>query len=167
MRSNLWKWRQPVNMSSDDFSKYRDMLVQEANEHVQSLNLALLELEKNEQNTENLDSAFRAAHTLKGMAATMEYEQIRQVCKVVEELFGRFRKGEISLSSNIADFLFGSFDTLHKMVNDENMVVDIASFMNEFQNLNMSIGPRDSLDKSVADLRHSTKDNRPIGSPPE
>lgn len=118
---------------SDDFSKYRDMFMQEASEHVQGLNQALLQLEQNPESKEHLDSAFRAAHTLKGMAATMGYEQIRQVCKAIEELFDRLRKADGRLTPRIADFLFGSFDVLEKMVNDEKKVIDVAEFMQEFQ----------------------------------
>ena len=48
-------------MSADDLSKYREMFVQEAREHVQNMNSALLALEKDHTNKEHLDSAFRAA----------------------------------------------------------------------------------------------------------
>ncbi|AFU57960.1 chemotactic sensor histidine kinase CheA [Candidatus Nitrososphaera gargensis Ga9.2] len=118
---------------SDDFSKYREMFVQEAIEHIQSLNNAMLQLEQDPHSKEHLDSAFRAAHTLKGMAATMGYEQIRQVCKTIEELFDRLRKREVRLTTGVADFLFKSFDVLDKMVNDENKIINMEEFMQEFQ----------------------------------
>lgn len=118
---------------SDDFSKYREMFVQEAIEHVQKLNQAMLELEQRPDNKAHLDSAFRAAHTLKGMAATMGYEQIRHVCKAVEELFDQLRKGEEHLTPRLADFLFRSFDLLDKMVNDDKKTIDIEEFTQGFQ----------------------------------
>lgn len=59
----------------DDNSAYRDLFVQEANEHVQNLNQSLLKLEEEPGNREYLDAAFRSAHTLKGMAATMGYDR--------------------------------------------------------------------------------------------
>jgi chemotaxis protein histidine kinase CheA len=111
-------------MSADDLSKYRDMFVQEAREHVQNMNRALLALEKDHANKENLDSAFRAAHTIKGMAATMGYEQIRQVCKTIEELFDKLRKHEKHLSAEMADFLFSLFDMIENMVSDEKFTID-------------------------------------------
>ncbi len=111
-------------MSADDLSKYREMFVQEAREHVQNMNKALLALEKDHTSKEHLDSAFRAAHTIKGMAATMGYEQIRQVCKTIEELFDKLRKNEKELSPNMADFLFSMFDTIENMVNDEKFTID-------------------------------------------
>ncbi|MEW6604444.1 MAG: chemotaxis protein CheA [Thermoproteota archaeon] len=118
---------------SDDFSKYREIFVQEAIEHVQKLNQAMLQLEQRPDNKEHLDSAFRAAHTLKGMAATMGYEQIRYVCKAIEELFDRLRKGEERLTPRLADFLFRSFDLLDKMVNNDKKTIDIKEFMQGFE----------------------------------
>ncbi|MEM4237482.1 MAG: Hpt domain-containing protein, partial [Candidatus Nitrosocaldaceae archaeon] len=59
-----------------DTNKYKEMFVQEANEHINNLNTSLLELEKN-YSQKYIDSLFRSAHTLKGMAAMMEYENIR------------------------------------------------------------------------------------------
>jgi two-component system chemotaxis sensor kinase CheA len=109
---------------SDDLSKYREMFVQEAREHVQNMNSALLALEKDHTSKEHLDSAFRAAHTIKGMAATMGYEQIRQVCKTIEELFDKLRKREKELSPNMANFLFSLFDMIENMVNDEKYSID-------------------------------------------
>src|SRR5438270_12113752 len=104
---------------SDDMSKYRELFVQEANEHVQALNQSLLKLEGNPNNKEDLDAAFRAAHTIKGMAASMGYDQIRQICIVVEELFDRLRKGTAFLTPESAGHLFKSFDMLAQMVSDE------------------------------------------------
>ncbi len=119
-------------MSGNDLSKYRDMFVQEANEHIQNLNQALLQLEQNPENKECLDSAFRSAHTLKGMAATMGYEQIRQICRAIEDLFDKFRNGQLRLMSQSTDFFFYSFDLLEKMVNDEKCSVDLIKFTEEF-----------------------------------
>jgi two-component system chemotaxis sensor kinase CheA len=117
-------------------AKYREMFVQEAREHVQSLNQSLLKLEKEPSAREHLDAAFRSAHTIKGMAATMGYHQIRQLCRGIEELFDRIRKGETTLTSNMASLLFKCFDALQMMIADENAKVDLDAFLNELQNTN-------------------------------
>lgn len=114
---------------SDDNSAYRDLFVQEANEHVQNLNQSLLKLEEEPGKREYLDAAFRSAHTLKGMAATMGYEQIKQLCKAVEELFDKFRKGEQTITSGVASYLFKCFDAMQQMVADENFKIDIDQYL--------------------------------------
>lgn len=117
----------------DDNSAYRDLFVQEANEHVQNLNQSLLKLEEEPGNREYLDAAFRSAHTLKGMAATMGYDQIKQLCKAVEELFDGFRKGERALTSAVASYLFKCFDAMQQMVSDEGFKIDIGQYLAELQ----------------------------------
>lgn len=116
-------------MSGDDNSAYRDLFVQEANEHVQNLTQSLLKLEEEPGKREHLDAAFRSAHTLKGMAATMGYEQIKQLCKAVEELFDKFRKGEQTITSGVASYLFKCFDAMQQMVTDENFKIDIDQYL--------------------------------------
>jgi len=100
-------------------AKYRDVFVQEANEHIQKMNDLLLKLEASPQSHEYLDGLFRSTHTLKGMAATMRYDHIANICKALEEVFDRLRKEELELSGNLASSLFNSFDLLAEMVRDE------------------------------------------------
>jgi len=119
---------------SDDKSAYRDLFVQEAHEHVQNMNEALLKLEENPKSKEHLDSAFRSAHTLKGMAATMGYDQIKELCKAIEELFDKFRKGEENISSEMFSYLFKCFDTVQEMIDDENKKVNVEQYLNDLRN---------------------------------
>ena len=65
---------------------YQEMYVSEAQEHVETMNQALLKLEENPEGSENLDLIFRSAHTLKGMAATMGYEQTKELCRNIENV---------------------------------------------------------------------------------
>ncbi len=107
------------------------MFVQEANEHVQKMNDLLLKLEAAPQKREYLDGLFRSTHTLKGMAATMRYDQIANICKALEEVFDRLRKEELELSGNLASSLFKSFDLLAEMVRDEAKSFDSGAFQKE------------------------------------
>lgn len=108
---------------------YREMYVSEALEHVEIMNKALLKLEENPDLRENLDLIFRSAHTLKGMAATMGYEQTKDLCKNIENVFDKIRKKESKLSSHLASALFKCIDILQEMINDENKKIDIESFI--------------------------------------
>ncbi len=119
---------------SDDKSAYRDLFVQEAHEHVQNMNEALLKLEENPKSKEHLDSAFRSAHTLKGMAATMGYDQIKELCKAIEELFDKLRKGEEKIPVEMFSYLFRCFDTIQEMIDDENKKVNIEQYLSDLAN---------------------------------
>lgn len=53
--------------------EYLGVFVDETKEYLQNLNDTLLELEKNPEDMELINEAFRALHTLKGMAGTMGF----------------------------------------------------------------------------------------------
>ena len=100
----------------DDMSEYKEMYTVEAAEHLQSMNEALLSLEKDASNSETINVMFRAAHTLKGMSATMGYTNIAELTHELENLMDRVRKNEIKLDTRAIDVLFEGLDSLEKMV---------------------------------------------------
>ncbi len=110
-------------------SQYRDMFVQESREHIQNLNEFLLRLEKEPDEKEHINTLFRSAHSLKGMAATMGYDQIRTLCMAIEELFDKFRKSEEKLSPNLANILLKCFDVLQELVEDEEKKIDLDNYL--------------------------------------
>ncbi|MDE1763460.1 MAG: chemotaxis protein CheA [Thaumarchaeota archaeon] len=115
-------------------SKYREMFVQEALEHVESLNRHLLEYEEEPNVKEHVDTLFRSAHTLKGMAATMQYEQIREICKTIEEIFDKFRKEETTITAELGNVIFLGIDHLRQLVNDDAKKIDLGEFLNYVKN---------------------------------
>ncbi|MFN3654613.1 MAG: Hpt domain-containing protein, partial [Candidatus Nitrosotenuis sp.] len=72
-------------------NNYHEMYVSEALEHVETINEALLKLEEEPDNREHLDLIFRSAHTIKGMSATMGYDDTRELCKNIENIFDNIR----------------------------------------------------------------------------
>lgn len=125
-------------------SQYREMFVQESHEHIEELNQSLLNLEKEPESREHIDSLFRAAHTLKGMAATMGYDQIRQLCMQIEELFDKLRNGNEKITTNLASSLFSCFDLLREMIDDENKKVDLEPYLQQLQNPDANEGPEEA-----------------------
>lgn len=115
-------------------SKYRDMFVMEALEHVENLNHHLLKYEEEPNVKEHVDILFRSAHTLKGMAATMQYDQIREICKTIEEIFDKFRKGENSITAELGNVIFLGIDHLKQLINDETKKMDLDEFLNYVRN---------------------------------
>jgi len=100
----------------DDMEEYKEMYAVESAEHLQSMNEALLSLEKDPKNSETINVMFRAAHTLKGMSATMGYSNIKELTHNMENLMDSVRKNELALDASIIDVLFECLDALEKMV---------------------------------------------------
>jgi len=101
-----------------DMTQYRGMFLEEAQEHLQKLNEALLALEGSPENRAILDEIFRSAHTLKGMSATMGFNQVAELTHNMENVLHKLRNGELRSASGIVDLLFKCVDSLDSMIND-------------------------------------------------
>ena len=69
-----------------DMNQYLDVFIEESREHLQTCNEKLLELEKNPTDLQLVHDIFRAAHTLKGMSATMGYEDMAHLTHSLENV---------------------------------------------------------------------------------
>ncbi len=133
-----------------DNSKYREMFVQEALEHVESLNQHLLKFEEEPNVREHVDVLFRSAHTLKGMAATMGYDQIREICRTIEEIFDKFRQGEKTITPELGNVIFYGIDILKQLVHDETKKIDLDEFLHCVQNPSEIKQNNDESDTTLA-----------------
>ncbi|HEY9204845.1 MAG TPA: chemotaxis protein CheA [Candidatus Methanoperedens sp.] len=126
----------------NDMSEYKEMYAVEAAEHLQSMNDALLSLEKDPKNNETINVMFRAAHTLKGMSATMGYSNIAELTHDMENLMDRVRKNEMELDSSGVDLLFEVLDNLEKMVEapEQSSEYDISSLRDRLSSLSKGTG---------------------------
>ena len=104
-----------------DTNQYLEMFLEESKEHLQACNEHLLELEKNPEDLAIVNEVFRSAHTLKGMSATMGYEDIADLTHKMENVLDAIRNSKINVTTEILDVVFKAVDYL------EEMVVDIES----------------------------------------
>ncbi len=99
-----------------DMLKYMDIFRAESEKYIKELSESLLVLESDPENTEQMNTLFRAAHTFKGMAATMGFKQIVELTHEMESLIDRLRTRQIVLSSSLIDVLLICVDTLEELV---------------------------------------------------
>ncbi len=71
-----------------------------------------------EGNQERMNEMFRAAHSLKGLAATMGFDRIRDLTHLMETLFDRIRGGQRAIDPATIEALFGVFDKLRELVDE-------------------------------------------------
>ncbi|GEQ20093.1 chemotaxis protein CheA [Clostridium butyricum] len=116
-----------------DTSQYMSMFLEESLDNLQTLNESLLELEQNPEDVDKVNEIFRVAHTIKGMAATMGFNDLAELTHKMEDVLSEFREGELRVTQDVVTVLFDCLDTLEKMVDlvqegsDEK--VDIESIM--------------------------------------
>ncbi|MFW5984755.1 MAG: chemotaxis protein CheW [Halanaerobiaceae bacterium] len=102
----------------DKDSQYLQMFFDEASEYIQILNENILILENEPENKEVINSVFRAAHSLKGMAATMGFDSLTELTHKIENLLDQVRNEEIKVTVEVVDCLFAGFDLIKSLVND-------------------------------------------------
>jgi len=115
-------------------NNYREMYVSEALEHVEMINQTLLQLEEKPDNRSYLDQVFRSAHTIKGMASTMGYDDTRELCKNIENIFDNIRNGTEKLTHHLTSALFACVDLLQQMISDEKLKVDLTPYLKKLKN---------------------------------
>ncbi len=101
-----------------DISQYKELFINEAQEHLEALNQSMVDLEKDPGNPDVLTEIFRSAHTLKGMSATMGFDQLTELSHEMENVLDGLRSGDIEVDTDIIDLLFGCFDMMGAMVAD-------------------------------------------------
>ncbi len=96
--------------------EYKEIFLTEAREYLSNLNNSLVLLEKDPSLVEAIREIFRAAHTLKGMSATMGYDPMVRLTHQMEAVLDPIRSGTQSLSTRLVDILFVCLDQLSKWV---------------------------------------------------
>ncbi|HBN97238.1 MAG TPA: chemotaxis protein CheA, partial [Firmicutes bacterium] len=95
-----------------DISSFKDVFAAEARDYLQSLNEDLLSFEKNPGDKETVDDMFRAAHSLKGMAGTMGFDELAEFTHEMESVLDLLRNQELEPTIDVINILFRSVDTL-------------------------------------------------------
>jgi len=99
-----------------DVRRYADLFLSESREHLTAFNHLLLEWERDAAAREPVDGIFRAAHSLKGMAATMGYAGVADLAHRAENLLDVVRGGKEPVTPAQLDLLFRAADALERAV---------------------------------------------------
>ena len=99
-----------------NLARYRDLFVSEAREHLKVFNSLAVSCESGNTLPETINEMFRRAHSMKGMAATMQFTPVNSLTHAIEDLLGRLRSGELTFSRQVTDLLLAGSDTLEQAV---------------------------------------------------
>ena len=97
-------------MIPDEMKEIFEEFAVEAREQLENLENDMLELEKDPENEELLNRAFRSMHTIKGGAGFLGLNPIVEVAHKAEDLLGLMRSGELKLTPEINDVIFRAID---------------------------------------------------------
>jgi two-component system chemotaxis sensor kinase CheA len=101
-----------------DMSKYVKMYVSESQDRLQRMDGLLLALEQDGAERGAIDTLFREAHSIKGMSASMGYEELAKVSHRMEDFLEQYRGGKGTLERGGVDLLFEGVDLLRRAVEE-------------------------------------------------
>jgi two-component system chemotaxis sensor kinase CheA len=93
-------------------SQFYQVFFDEADELLAEMEKLLLALDVSAPDSEDLNAIFRAAHSIKGGAATFGFTDITEVTHMLESLLDRIRKGEMALTAEQVDAFLAAKDVL-------------------------------------------------------
>ncbi len=99
-----------------DMSRYMDLFISETREHLGGMSECIVALENDSSDRDTVDSLFRFAHSIKGMAASMGYEDIAELAHAMEDLMDGVRKAEFIFCPSLADLLLEGVDRVTDML---------------------------------------------------
>lgn len=104
-----------VEIMDEDASLLRDF-ISEATEHLQSIEINMVEWEKNPDDREIVNSIFRPFHTIKGVTGFLNLLEMNRLSHQLENLLDEARDGKIRHSPELSDLIFDGVDALRRMI---------------------------------------------------
>jgi len=112
------------------FSEFLEDFLAETKEHLESIELGVLELENDPGNCDMVHGIFRSFHTIKGLAGFVNQSLVQKIAHAVETILDECRKGNIRPSKRVVDAILAGADLLGRICNDVRLVRD-AAFLEE------------------------------------
>ncbi|EJY55624.1 CheA signal transduction histidine kinase [Alicyclobacillus hesperidum URH17-3-68] len=95
-----------------DISQYLDSFLAESEDNLATLDDLCLALERDGASDDTLAAMFRAAHTLKGMSATMGFMAMADLTHHMEDALGHIRNHPTEFQPSVVDTLLAAIDAL-------------------------------------------------------
>lgn len=135
---------------------------EEAFEILDRLEENILILEKEHDNKDAVQEIFRAIHTLKGSAGSVELNDVAKYAHIFEDLLDLIRNEKIEIDDTTIDVLLKSIDIVKELITcaseekeyDGNLKKEIKT-LEDYKNKKISDG---SLDKSYSDKKSKSKE---------
>jgi two-component system chemotaxis sensor kinase CheA len=99
-----------------DITQFYQAFFEEADELLNEMELRLLRLDLQTPDSEDLNAIFRAAHSIKGGAATFGFVALTDTTHLLENLLDRTRHGELKLSTKMMDSFLETKDMLQQQL---------------------------------------------------
>ncbi len=114
-----------VQIRSEEIEVLKGFL-EEARDHLEGIEDRILQLEE-DQSQELVNAIFRPVHTIKGTAAFLGLNDIKELCHETETVLDGIRKGKLEVNSELVDLLLSAVDTVAQMLAATEKALESAS----------------------------------------
>ncbi|NOT58351.1 MAG: chemotaxis protein CheA [Deltaproteobacteria bacterium] len=101
---------------ADEYNQFRDLFFEEAAEHIETMEGALLRLEGHADDPELLHRIFRGAHSIKGGSGMLGFGDLGRFTHLLESLLDRMRAGTVVVTPELIDLLLRATDALKALL---------------------------------------------------
>ncbi len=112
-----------------DFMQDKDLLegfIEEAFEHLESIEVNVLELEQSPDDMDIINNIFRPFHTIKGVSGFLNLKVINKLAHATENLLDDVRNDKRAMDSEVIDIVLTVGDVLNSMVANIKDVLEIG-----------------------------------------
>lgn len=92
--------------------------IEESKEHLSSIELNMLALETDPNDSEAINAVFRPFHSIKGVAGFLNFTEIHHLSHEVENLLDMARSGKITVTDAVIDIVLTATDILKVMLSE-------------------------------------------------
>jgi len=103
-----------------DISQDKELIenfIMEALENFREIEVSIVDLEEDPENTEIINDIFRPFHTIKGVSGFLNLTQINKLTHQVETLLDEARDQRLAVDGNIIDLILAAIDLTKNMIN--------------------------------------------------
>ncbi|OUS71806.1 chemotaxis protein CheA [Pseudoalteromonas sp. A601] len=101
---------------SIDLSQFFEVFFEESFEGLDAMEAELLNLVPGEEDSETINTIFRAAHSIKGGSGTFGFDSVAEFTHVLETLLDEVREGKRTLTTELVNLLLKSVDCLRALL---------------------------------------------------
>jgi two-component system chemotaxis sensor kinase CheA len=106
---------EPLHVDLDDRENLQGF-VDESQEHLQTIEAALLEVERHPHDVDKINELFRPFHTIKGIAGFLNLRDVNRLTHEAETILDMARKGTLQITTGTIDLIFASIDVLKAQI---------------------------------------------------
>lgn len=151
---------------SVDIHQFQTVFFDESVEHLQTMEELLLNLSTDDPDPEDLNSIFRAAHSIKGGSGIFGFDALTGLTHVMETLLDKARNHELDMTTEIVDAFLATCDTLNTILQAyrEETEIDWEAIEAGKARLNEILGSHENTSEEVEDEGFGFFDDGPAAA---